>query len=108
MTMRFRLPPGGDVPPVTAARRLALTLEAFEHSLQTLLARGFPPADATTGNFDLDAIDAWRRSRHPQLFPSDRLLVGPAATDADTDFAARLARFKVDRRPKRVKKEAGA
>ena len=33
-------------------------------ALPGLLARGFPAADATTGNYDLDAIDLWRRQRH--------------------------------------------
>lgn len=82
MSMRFHLPPGGDVPPVAAARRLAMTLEAFEAALPALRARGFPSPDPDTGNFDLDAIDVWRRARHPQLFPSDRLLLGPTARDA--------------------------
>jgi len=29
MTPRYKLPPGGDVPPVTAAHRIGLSLEAF-------------------------------------------------------------------------------
>ena len=69
MTMRFKLPPGGDVPPVTAARRMGLSLDAFREVLPKLVSRGFPQADETTGNFDLDAIDAWRHGRHPHLFP---------------------------------------
>jgi hypothetical protein len=72
MTLRFKLPPGGDVPPVTAARRMGLSLDAFRDALPELVARGFPQADETTGNFDLDAIDTWRRTRNPHLF-SDRL-----------------------------------
>jgi hypothetical protein len=64
MTMRFRLPPGGDVPAVVAARRLALTESEFTAALPGLLERGFPPADPTTGMFDLDAIDEWRKGRH--------------------------------------------
>lgn len=70
MTMRFKLPPGGDVPPAVAARRLGLSLEAFKEALPALQARTppFPAADETTGNFDLDAIDAWRKKRYPQLF----------------------------------------
>src|SRR5262249_38249286 len=72
MTLRFKLPPGGDVPPVTAARRMGLSLDAFRDVLPELVARGFPQADETTGNFDLDAIDTWRRTRNPHLFP-DRL-----------------------------------
>ena len=72
MAPRFKLPPGGDVPPVTAARRMGLSLDAFREAPPELVSRGFPQADETTGNFDLDAIDAWRRGRHPHHF-SDRL-----------------------------------
>jgi hypothetical protein len=72
MTLRFKLPPGGDVPPITAARRMGLSLDAFREALPDLVLRGFPQADETTGNFDLDAIDTWRRTRNPHLFP-DRL-----------------------------------
>lgn len=82
MTQRFKLPPGGDVPRDVAARRIALSPAEFDKALPALLARGFPPPDPTTGNFDLDAIDRWRRSRHPHLFPCDRLLLGPPAGDA--------------------------
>jgi integrase len=63
--LRLNLPPGGNVPPVTAARRMGLSPDAFQEALPNLLARGFPSADPTTGKFDLDAIDAWRGRRHP-------------------------------------------
>lgn len=58
------------MPPIVAARRLGLSLEQFKDALPDLQARhpAFPSADPTTGNFDLDAIDEWRRNRHPQLF----------------------------------------
>jgi hypothetical protein len=46
-------------------RRLAVTPEHFERILPNLIARGFPAADPDTGNFDLEAIDAWRRALHP-------------------------------------------
>lgn len=94
MTRRFKLPPGGDVPPDLAARRLAMTLEAFEKALPLLIGRGFPPPDATTGNFDLDAIDIWRRTRHPGLFPQDKRsgIAGPTARDANDVLSSRLAR----------------
>src|SRR5713226_7378695 len=72
MTLRFKLPPGGDVPPVSAARRMGLSLDAFREALPELVSRGFPPADEATGNFDLDAIDALRRARDPRHF-SERL-----------------------------------
>jgi hypothetical protein len=94
MTLRFKLPPGGDVPPVVAARRLGLSLEAFTDSLPLLVGRGFPPADPTTGNFDLDAIDVWRRTRNPHLFPSQPLLTQPAtARDAKDVVRDRVARL---------------
>lgn len=80
------------MPPLSAARRLGITLETFERSLPALTARGFPPADLTTGNFDLDAIDAWRRSRHPHLFPADRSIVGRGALDAKDVVRERLAK----------------
>lgn len=66
--MRFHVEPG-DVPPEVAARRLGLTVEQFEQKLPELLARGFPPADKTTGMYDLGAIDQWRMRRFPHLFP---------------------------------------
>ncbi len=73
-----------------------MTLEEFRHALERgpgggagLLARGFPGADPTTGNFDLDAIDAWRRARYPQLF---RLTGEAHALNARDVVPARLAR----------------
>jgi len=84
MTQRFHLPPGGDVPPSVAARRLGLSLAAFEEALHRpidgLLARCFPAPDPTTGNYDLDAIEARRRSRYPQQFGQPLTLV-PRARD---------------------------
>jgi len=58
----------GDVPASLAAQRMGMTLGEFEAKLSNLIARGFPAADPDTGNFDLDAIDQWRRSRHPHLY----------------------------------------
>lgn len=89
-TMRFRLPPGGDCPPEAAARRIWLTLTEFNKQLPDLLQRGFPPADPTTGNYDLDAIDTWRRARHPQLFRQNLTPVS-TARDARDVVRARLA-----------------
>src|SRR5260370_20408990 len=48
---------------------MGLSLDAFRDAVPELVARGFPQADETTGNFDLDAIDVWRRTRNPHLFP---------------------------------------
>jgi hypothetical protein len=95
MSQRFKLPPGGDVSPEAAARRMGLTAHAFDQALPTLLARGFPAPDPTTGNFDLDAIDAWRRTRNPHLFPQatqGRLIASPTARDASDVVPSRLAR----------------
>ena len=58
----------GDVPPAKAARRLGLTEGEFALKLPELTARGFPAADPTTGMYDLDAIDLWRKSRNPRLY----------------------------------------
>ena len=95
MSLRFTLPAGGDVPPETAARRMGMTHQAFDQALELLLARGFPAPDPTTGNFDLDAIDTWRRSRHPQLYPQTtqgRLIASPTARNANDVVPSRLAR----------------
>lgn len=89
--LRFKLPPGGDVPPAVAARRLGLSLTQFEAALPDLQQRDppFPPADPTTGNFDLDAIDAWRKARYPQLF-----LTSPqTARNAQTVVKDRMRRM---------------
>jgi hypothetical protein len=53
-----------DVPAWKAGRRLHLTEEQFISKLPELLQRGFPPADPTTGMFDLYAIDRWMDGRH--------------------------------------------
>jgi hypothetical protein len=91
--LRFKLPPGGDVPPVVAARRLGLTLQAFEQKLAELRNRGFPPADPTTGNYDLDAIDAWRKLRYPQVFPAS-LTPPTTARNASDVVRRRLAEIR--------------
>ena len=57
-----------DVPAIGAARRLGLSLDQFNTCKFGLFDRGFPKPDPTTGNYDLDAIDQWRKLRHPQLF----------------------------------------
>lgn len=64
--LRYSIEPR-DISPEKAARRLGLELPAFRDLLPRLLSRGFPPPDLDTGNFDLDAIDAWRASRHRRL-----------------------------------------
>jgi hypothetical protein len=85
--LRFPVDPK-DVPPEKAARRLGLTMDRFEAVLPRLLSRGFPPSDPDTGNFDLDAIDAWRASRHR------RLLSAPSIEEHPTGLvAARLEKL---------------
>jgi hypothetical protein len=83
--MRFSVEPR-DVPPPQAARRLGLDLKKFNQILLNLQTRGFPQADPDTGNFDLDAIDAWRRARHAHLF----LTEATCARDAKSVVNARL------------------
>jgi hypothetical protein len=89
MSRRFKLPPGGDCPPAAAARRIWLSPEEFKEALPDLLVRGFPRADPTTGNYDIDAIDAWRRSRYPHLF-RENLTLPATARDAREVVRARL------------------
>ena len=69
-----------DVPPEKAARRLHLTLAAFDLVREELHARGFPSPDPTTGMYDLVAIDAWmdRRSGLADLTVND----GPRNAEA--------------------------
>ncbi len=63
----------GDVPAYAAARRMGLTEGDFTVALPELLKRGFPSADPTTGNYDLEAIDEWRRRRHRGLYANPQL-----------------------------------
>ena len=52
-----------DVPMALAARRLGLSEARFEAASAELYARGFPRPDATTGLYDLVAIEAWMDRR---------------------------------------------
>jgi hypothetical protein len=91
MASRFQIPPGGEVPDRVAAHRMGMTLKKFTAMLPNLIARGFPKADPDTGNFDLDAIDIWRRKRHRHLYREDDQV---GARDASTVVQDRLARLK--------------
>ena len=84
-SLRTRVDPR-DIPLFLAARRLGLTENQFIEALPELLARGFPDPDPTTRMFDLDAIDAWRRARHPHLFLTSTV----QARDASAVVLARL------------------
>ena len=64
--LRYRVDPG-DVPSAKIARRLHLSEAEFQAKLPDLIKRGFPEPDPTTGMYDLDAVDAWRRARYPRL-----------------------------------------
>jgi hypothetical protein len=73
----------GDITAMEAAEYMRLTLAQFEQCLPSLLDRGFPPADPTTGNYALDAIDVWRKTRYRRLFPSaPALTADPKLRDA--------------------------
>lgn len=77
----------GDIPARLAAFRMGLTQAAFRAALPDLLSRGFPPPDITTGNFDLEAIDAWRRKRHAGTFYDPN-----SALDAEAVVARNIQR----------------
>jgi hypothetical protein len=89
---RFKINPR-DVPPELAARRLGLSIEAFEDLRADLEARGFPIPDVTTGFYDLKAIEAWQDRRSGLAGMSV-----PAAKDAATVVSGRLARMSHDGR----------
>ncbi len=92
--MRYKFAAGtGDCPPIAAARVLWLSLEDFQRKLPELQKRGFPAPDPTTGNYDMDAIGAWRRSRYPHLYP-DSLTPATTARDARDVVADRVARIR--------------
>lgn len=95
MTTRYRRPEGvaGDCPPEAAARVMFMTLEAFQEKLPELLGRGFPPADATTGNFDMDAINRWRQLRHEQVSAATPLTPPQTARHAGDVVRDRLRRL---------------
>lgn len=86
---RFNIQPG-DVPAHAAARRLGISEADFKRLLPSLIARGFPAPDETTGNFDIEAIDQWRKRRNPALFLDDNLKVRQSRAVIEDRFA-RLA-----------------
>lgn len=93
MTLRFRIDPG-DVPPLAAARKMGLSVDVFREQLPDLLARGFPQADPTTGNYDLDAINEWRRARYPHLYRGPSLTTNQSARNAKDVVADRLGKMR--------------
>jgi hypothetical protein len=81
-SIRLRVDPR-DVPADKAARRLGLTVAAFEDVKDRLFARGFPRPDPDTGLFDLKAIDDWMDRR-------SGLTSNLVARDASTVIKTRL------------------
>ncbi len=81
MSRRAKVEPR-DISEENAARRMGLTLAQFETCKFALFDRGFPPPDQTTGLFDLDAIDQWRKLRNPHLFDLQLLTGAPRLRDA--------------------------
>ena len=86
MTMRFKIVPP-DVPASAVSRPLGISEAHFANCLADLLARGFPGPDATTGNFDLKAVEAWQDRRSG---PSGAIVAG-IAKDAGAVVAERPA-----------------
>ncbi len=93
MTMRYKIAAAGDCPPIAAARVMWLSLQEFQAKLPELMSRGFPPPDPTTGNFDMDAINAWRRRRCPQLFGESLTIASPSRNTSEV-VRERLARIR--------------
>lgn len=81
----------GDGTLADAGRLLNLSKADMRAKLASLVARGFPQPDPTTGMIDLDAVVQWRRLRHPALFG----LIGhqPGAQDARAVVAGRIGRM---------------
>lgn len=48
---------------------MGLTLTQFRDYCPRLYARGFPVPDETTGLYDLEAMDRWRKRQRPDLYP---------------------------------------
>jgi len=84
--VRIRIEPK-EIPPEAAARRMGVPYSIFQQQLPKLIARGFPAADPDLGTYDIDAIDAWRRSRHSHLY-GEAAIMGPR--DASTVVQDRI------------------
>jgi len=101
-SIRFSVDPG-DVPPEKAARRLHLTAAEFDAALPRLLARGFPAPDPTTGMFDLEAIDRWRKARNRKLFPE----IGDVPPESRTSKPSIGERFREAQRASEGRRRQG-
>lgn len=89
--VRFRMDPA-YAPADKIARRLCLTEAQFASCARKLYARGFPLPDETTGMYDIEAVDRWRKRQRPDLYP-ELTPTQPAADIARprTDWGARFA-----------------
>src|SRR5262249_30200309 len=97
MSRPARIPDRGDVAPSVVATLLGLSTTAeFEQMLPELNRRGFPSPDPTTGRYCIEAVDRWRRRRHPQLFPE--LTMAVCAVDARAVVEDRLATMRTGKR----------
>jgi hypothetical protein len=74
------------------ARRLGLSDAEFAARYPSLRARGFPPPDPDTGNFDLHAVERWMDARNPHLFGDSAAMM--QARDASTVAPERIAKLK--------------
>lgn len=63
---------------------------SFLEHLGDYMKRGFPAPDPMTGRFDPEAVERWRRSRSPHLFPD--LTTAPTARNAQALAAERRQR----------------
>lgn len=96
--IRFRVEPA-YVPADKVARRLCLTPAQFQDCQRRLFARGFPLPNETTGMYDLEAVDRWRKRQRPELYPE--LTAGLPAADVArprTDSGARFVETQKRRR----------
>lgn len=88
--IRFRVDPA-YAPADKIARRLCLSEAQFEACRPQLFARGFPMPDETTGMYDLEAVDRWRKRQRPDLYPE--LTRDPAAFEASAPRKSMGDRF---------------
>lgn len=77
----------GDGRTDEAARLLGITEVEFRQKLPQLSQIGFPRPNPVTGMIDLDAVVAWRRQLHPQVYG---LTVAHQARDAASVVRDRL------------------
>lgn len=62
-----RIPQTGEVRPRVVAHLFGVDATDMAELLPLLYDRGFPRPEPLTGHFDIEAVQAWRRNRHPGL-----------------------------------------